>query len=81
MSKMTLFSVEDFPKPLLLFVYTRRQRKRSSIEVDCERTTLKRRRIGSNIELEGFGIDLNLIGKIDDGPGLRKCRNQIGNFF
>jgi len=79
MSKMTLFSVEDFPKPPLLFVYTRRRRKRSSIEVDCERTVLKRRRIGSN-ELERLGIDLNLIGKIDDGPGLRKCRNQIGNF-
>ena len=40
---------------------------------------MKRRRIGSN-ELEGLGIDLNLLGKIDDGPGLRKCRNQIGNF-
>lgn len=79
LSKMTLFSVEDFPKPPLLFVYTRRRRKRSSIEVDCERTVLKRRRIGSN-ELERLGIDLNLIGKIDDGPGLRKCRNQIGNF-
>ncbi|RHN75496.1 hypothetical protein MtrunA17_Chr2g0321871 [Medicago truncatula] len=79
MSKMTLFFVEDFPKPPLLFVYTRRRRKRSSIEVDCERTALKRRGIWSN-ELEGLGIDLNLIGKIDDGSGLRKCRNQIGNF-
>ncbi|MCH79477.1 histone-lysine N-methyltransferase ATX2-like, partial [Trifolium medium] len=46
--------------------------------LDSERTVLTRRTIGSN-ELESIGIDWNALGKLD-GPRLRECCNQIGNF-
>lgn len=72
------------PKPPILFVYSRR-RKRSLFKTtpfcnelqNCERTVLKRRKIGST-ELERLGVDWNALGKFD-GPRLRECRNQIGN--
>lgn len=79
--KATTSSTVVYPKPPILYVYSRRRKRRSSPTPSfCHSLpgrVHKKRKIGST-ELERLGINWNATRNLD-GPRLRECRTQIGN--
>ncbi|XP_027353550.1 histone-lysine N-methyltransferase ATX2-like [Abrus precatorius] len=85
----------SLPKPPLIYVYSRRRKRRFSPTVSfCDSPAgrvesvnkesdgerrLLKKRKTGTTELEKLGVDLNTAIGSVDGPRLRECRGQLGN--